>query len=253
MKPAVPDDRAEKLSPLEDGRAESARRMRRRRKKLLAILGLGVVLSGGLVGSGLLFIDWRMSRQMRPYIYRSVDKVPAHDVALVLGARILSRSRLSAMLEDRVLTAVDLYRAGKVKKLLMSGDNSDPYYDEVSAMRRYAIRQGVKSDDVVRDFAGFRTYDSVYRARDLWGLKSMVIVTQDFHLPRSVYTARKLGVDAVGLVADRRTYGPVASRRSRLREILARTGAWLDCNLLHPKPHFLGQHEGLSGDTQKPQ
>jgi SanA protein len=100
----------------------------------------------------------------------------------------------------------------------------------------------------VRDFAGFRTFDSVYRARDLWGIRSMVIVSQDFHLPRSIYIAQRLGVDAVGLSADRRRY--LSIQRAEAREVFARAAAWLDLNLLGTKPRFLGPPETFSGEEQ---
>ena len=192
-----------------------------------------------------------MRRAAELRTFRVAQDVPAHDVALVLGARVYSDGRLSAMLEDRVRSAVALYEAGKVKKLLVSGDNSKRTYDEVTAMRRAAIQLGVPSDDVVRDFAGFRTYDSIYRARDLWGIRSMVVVTQEFHLARSLCIARALGVDAVGFVADRRAYYGPSMGRARSREVLARISAWIDVHLLRPKPHFLGPKESLSGDAQE--
>lgn len=210
---------------------------------------LVVAATGGLALLAMLFIDIRMELQMRPRIYRRPEDVPAHDVAIVLGARVYSKGRLSAMLEDRVISAVDLYKAGKVKKLLMSGDNSSEYYDEVSAMRDVAIKLGVPSNDVVRDFAGFRTYDTMYRAKELWGITSATVVTQNFHLPRSLYLARTRGIEADGLIADRRRYR--TTLYSRFREYFARSAAWLDVNVLKPKPHFLGRKEELSGDKQE--
>jgi SanA protein len=210
---------------------------------LLGLLLLAVV--------SVLLINWSMQRSAAGRIYRDVGSAPARDVALVLGARVYSDGRLSAMLEDRVRSAAALYKAGKVKKLLMSGDNSTRTYDEVTAMRRAAIQLGVPSDDVVRDFAGFRTYDSIYRARDLWDIRSMVIVTQEFHLARSLCIARALGVDAVGYTADRRAYYGPSMARAKSREMLARVSAWIDLHLMRPKPHFLGPKESLSGDTQE--
>jgi SanA protein len=155
------------------------------------------------------------------------------------------------MLEDRVVSAVELYKAGKVKKLLMSGDNSERYYDEVSAMRKRALELGVPSDDVVRDFAGFRTYDSVYRAKEVWDLKDMTIVTQRFHLPRSLFLADKLGVDADGYVADKRKYGELSVKKVRIREFWARAMAVADIYVFNQHPHFLGKKEKLSGDEQE--
>jgi SanA protein len=180
-------------------------------------------------------------------LYYDVDKAPKHKVALVLGARVLRGGRLSAVLEDRVYTAVSLYKNGKVEKLLMSGDNSETHYDEVTAMRRRAIELGVPADNVVRDFAGFRTWDSIYRARDVWGLHDFTIVSQEFHLTRALFLARHLGVSADGMVADRRDY---VMKYGTLREFGARTLAWCDAFVRHPVPHFLGAHETLSGLEQ---
>ena len=175
------------------------------------------------------------------------DEIQHHEGALVLGARVYKNGVLSYVLKDRVDTAISLYKSGVVKKLLMSGDNRHEHYNEVTAMRNYAIAQGVPSDDVVRDFAGFRTYDSIYRARELWDLNDMIIVSQPFHLPRSLYIAKKLGVDAVGVSARDVNYrGMNGTKR---REIAARVLAWLDV-LIGRDPYFLGPKETLSGDSQ---
>jgi SanA protein len=227
------------------------RRPRWRLPRLWLLIGLFLAVTCGLGLVLVILVDRRMQRSTDGQIYRTIENVPQRDVALVLGAKVYPNGRLSAMLEDRVVSAAELYKAGKVRKLIMSGDNSERTYDEVTAMRQRAIVLGVKSDDVVRDFAGFRTYDSIYRARDLWDVQSALIVTQKFHLPRSIYIARGLGVDAIGFVADRRRYHTASIQRARTREVLARFAAWLDVNVFHPTPHFLGPKESLSGDTQE--
>ena len=143
----------------------------------------------------------------------------------------------SAVLYDRVATGVDLYRAGKVAKLLMTGDNSEVDYNEVGAMRQTALELGVPATDIVLDYAGFRTYDSCYRARDVFGLRAATLVTNRFHLPRAIYTCRALGLDVVGVNADRRTYAGTAYWT--LREVLALpvAGWWSATNR---PPTFLG-------------
>jgi SanA protein len=219
------------------------------RRKLVLVLTI-ILAPLAVVVLFVAYTNWAVTSSAKKYIYRSIDPIPPQKIALVLGAGIRGPNRLSAMLEDRVLAAIDLYKSGKVEKLLMTGDNSATNYDEVSAMRRYALKHDVPVDDILRDFAGFRTYDSMYRARELWGLKSMVVVTQEFHLARSVYTARKLGIDAVGLVADRQAYWSISLRKSRLREIAARTVAWIQVNITKPKPKFLGPPQTLSGEAQ---
>jgi len=173
-------------------------------------------------------VSWRDKNKIKP-----LDEVGHHPVALVLGAGVYPDGRLSPMLEDRVLTAIDLYQAGKVDKLLMSGDNSITTYNEPWAMADYAIARGVPEKDIAFDYAGHRTYASCWRAKNIFGLDSVVVVTQKFHLPRALYLCRSVGLEAEGVVADRRDYR-LASKRYALREIFARVKAWLDVHLLHP-------------------
>jgi vancomycin permeability regulator SanA len=153
-------------------------------------------------------------------------------------------------LDDRVEGAVELYRAGRVEHLLMTGDNSSADYDEVSVMRDLAIEQGVPTEAITRDHAGFDTRSSCYRARDVVGVRAAVLVTQDYHLSRALYSCRDLGIDAVGLrIADwqhhpeRLDWGQYAGsdgRRYMAREWLARANALLEAHLTHPEPQFLG-------------
>ena len=137
-------------------------------------------------------------------------------------------------LADRVWTAAELYKAGKVEKLLMSGDNRYIEYNEPEAMRQYALAQGVPDEDIVLDYAGRRTYDTCYRAEYIFEVEEAILVTQWFHLDRALYTCDKLGIDAVGVAADRRDYQ--SARYWWMREVAAVTRAWLDLNLLHPMP-----------------
>jgi vancomycin permeability regulator SanA len=150
------------------------------------------------------------------------------------------------MLADRIRAAVELYKNGQVGKLLMTGDNSSVDYDEVTAMRRYAIERGVPAGDIVLDYAGLRTYDSCYRARTIFGVSRAVLVTQSFHLPRAVYTCRALGVDAIGLgTADWGIYSSRLMRRYAMREAIATLNALLEVHLIHPRPRFIGPFEGM--------
>lgn len=220
-------------------------------KRVLLVTTIVVIVIVLLPIIALVGIDQWMVARAGARIYTSIQSVPKHEVALVLGARIYPGGKLSAMLEDRVISAVELYKAGKVKKLLMSGDNSERYYDEVTAMRREAIKLGVPSDDVVRDFAGFRTYDSFYRAREIWGLDDLVVVTQRFHLPRCLFLGDKLGIKTDGLIADKREYSGASVRHVRIREFFARAMAVSDIYLFSKRPHFLGKPETLSGDRQE--
>lgn len=173
-------------------------------------------------------------------IFYSTEEVPSKSVAFVLGAGVWGET-LSPVLEDRVYTSVELYRKRKVRKILMSGDNSQTDYDEPTAMKKYAISLGVPEEDIVLDYAGFRTYDSLYRAREIFSLNDIIIVTQKFHLPRSLYISNKLGIKAVGITSDRQEY--LYSDWYAVREFLASINAFIDVNITRPKPTFLGKKE----------
>jgi SanA protein len=171
-------------------------------------------------------------------IYSDVRQVPNMPAAVVFGAGIQSREA-----HDRVVTAVSLYKSGKVKKLLMTGDNGHVSYNEPEAMKRDAMQLGVPASDIACDYAGFRTYDSVYRAIQIFGLDKAVLVTQRYHLPRAMYLARHLGLDVVGLDASVQSYGKIQSWYD-LREIGAAQAAWLDV-AIGRKPKFLGKKEPI--------
>lgn len=203
--------------------------------------------------AGLLLLPLYVVSATRPYRYTQPGEVPARRVALVLGAGVIGQVPTPALAE-RLYAAVGLYRLGKVQKLLFSGDNSRVDYDEVTAMRRYAMSLGVPAADITLDYAGFSTYESCYRARDIFGVSEVVIVTQSYHLPRAVYTARQLGIDAVGLGTPdwtweqaRRTiyFSPSEMVFYTLREGLAILKALWDVHVSHPLPTFLGPFEGI--------
>jgi SanA protein len=174
-------------------------------------------------------------------IYAIAD-VPDRPVAIVFGAQVLPSGRLSAMLADRVKVGAQLYQAGKVKALLFTGDNSVATYNEPEAMRQYALDLGIPDDAIVLDYAGFRTYDSCYRARDIFKVDQAVLVTQDFHLDRALLTCNQLGIDSVGVAADfvRPTgYSSRAMLQSQFREFPATAMTVFDL-LRDEKPTYLG-------------
>ncbi len=175
-----------------------------------------------------------VDRQVADRIYTEVATTPSEPVAIVFGAGVWPGGRLSHALADRMETAIALYQAGKVNKLLLSGDNRFTDYNEPAAMARYARERGVPDEDLVLDFAGRRTYDSCYRARDIFGVERAVLVTQAFHLPRALYTCQRLGVEGAGVVADQRQY--IRAPWYQLREVAALSRAWLDLNLSKPRP-----------------
>lgn len=143
------------------------------------------------------------------------------DCILVLGASVLPDGTPSGILQDRIDRGVELYFAGVAPKIIMSGDNGYDHYNEVLAMKNYAISKGVPREDIFCDHAGFSTYESMYRAQSIFGVESMVVVTQTYHLYRALYTANGLGIDAVGVESDLRSYG--GQLGFDLREIPART------------------------------
>ena len=193
-----------------------------------------------VAGTALIYLD--VQTRGTP-IYHDLRALPARPVAIVFGAGY-TRAGASLILADRVRTAVELYRARKVRKLLMTGDNSRWDYNEPQAMRQTALALGVPPQDIVLDYAGFRTYDSLYRARDIFGVRQAVLVTQSYHLPRALYIGRGLGMDVVGAAADRHVYPE--QRHLAVREMFSVENAWFQMHLFHPRPHFLGRKEPIA-------
>lgn len=152
---------------------------------------------------------------MRGSIVDENDIPSSADCVLVLGAGVRENGTPSPMLADRIATGVAVYRAGGAPKLLMSGDHGSPDYDEVNCMKSEAMKAGIPSEDIFMDHAGFSTYDSLYRAKYIFGAKKVVIVTQEYHLYRALYLANALGLEAVGVAADRQTYAGQSLRDAR--------------------------------------
>lgn len=167
------------------------------------------------------------------------------DCIIVLGCKVWEDGRPSHMLQDRLERAISLYRLGAAPKLLMSGDHGTQEYDEVNAMKQYAIDAGIPSEHIFMDHAGFSTYETVYRAKEIFGAEKVVIVTQQYHLYRALYIAEKLGVEAYGVASDYRTYAGQTMRD--LREILARCKDFVT-TILKPQPTYLGEAITVSGD-----
>lgn len=179
-----------------------------------------------------------------PYIYESSESIPDHRVAIVFGAAVRRDGSLSPVLLDRVLAGVELLKEKKVEKLLMTGDNGSNDYDEVSAMRRTAIAAGALPDQIVLDYAGFSTYDSCYRARQIFGIENAILITQRFHLTRALYLCRSMGMEAHGLALPDFEKYPNLKYTYTFREYAASYKAWIDAAILKPEPRFLGKFEG---------
>jgi len=188
-----------------------------------------------------------VGRQTAGQIYAVPLDVPSSPAAIVLGAGYWPGGRLSHALADRMDTAIALYEAGRVNKLLLTGDNRVADYNEPAAMAAYAQARGVPREDLVLDYAGRRTYDSCYRASAIFGAKRAILVTQEFHLPRALYTCNQLGLETTGVVADRRTYQRDAWYQ--LRELFALTRAWLDLKVFKPVP-VLGDQIPVDWDSR---
>jgi SanA protein len=165
-----------------------------------------------------------------------VGTVPTGRVAIVFGAGLTRDGSPTAILRDRVETAAQLYFSGKIQKLLMSGDNRFDNYNEPEAMRQYALSLGVPDDAIVLDYAGRRTYDTCYRAKAIFGLDSVLLVTQPFHLPRALFLCNALGLSALGVRAENRHYWPPLLMIWNLREQLATVGAFIDVYISKPLP-----------------
>ena len=216
-------------------------------RRRVAVVFVFVVLILAILIQPLVLRTW-VGRQAAHRIYPGEAEVPPQPVAIVFGAGVWPSGHLSHALADRMETAIELYRAGKVNKLLLTGDNRTADYNEPAAMAEYAQARGVPREDLVLDYAGRRTYDSCYRARAIFGVERAVLVTQAFHLPRALYTCERLGLEAVGVAADRRTY--LRESWYQVREVAALARAWLDLNLLRPVP-ILGEPIWVDWDRRE--
>ena len=205
----------------------------------LSVIVVGGVLAGVL---GLGWTLWTLKGRYRDLIYGHGDEtsIPAQPVAVVFGAGYWPNGVLSTILRERLDAAVQLYREGRVKKLLFSGDNSRVDYNEPAKMLEYALSQGVPRDAIVLDYAGRRTYDTCYRAGAIFGVSNAVLVTQYYHLPRALTTCEGLGLHAVGYAANRYPYRGIYLILYRLREVPALWRTWWDLHIVRPKP-ILGE------------
>jgi SanA protein len=204
------------------------------RQILIWLLRLPILLVGILVVG--LFIPRVLTSLFAYPKTTTVADAPLKPIAIVFGAGLRRDGSPTAILRDRVNKGVELYLSGKVLKLLMSGDNRSEFYDEPSAMRDYAIGLGVPQEDIILDYAGLRTYDTCYRARSIFGVRNAILVTQNFHLPRALYTCNALGIDAAGVAADRYTYRTASQIFWNIRESIATLVAIMDVHITRPTP-----------------
>ena len=217
-------------------------------KKKIVLRVFCVLVCLGILGVGALFgINAFVKGTARDQILTPEEAANLADVdcILILGCGVHSDGSPSDMLHDRLRRGVELYELGAAPKLLMSGDHGRKGYDEVDAMKHFAVDAGIDSDDVFMDHAGFSTYESMYRAKEIFQAKRIIIVTQEYHLYRAIYIAESLGLEAYGVSSNYRAYS--GQVRMDLREMLARVKDF-GTSLLQPKPTFLGEAIPIWGD-----
>ena len=220
--------------------------MKKRTKIFLKIMSvlLCLALLGGI---GLLTVNGIVKASTKARILSSEAAIQLTDVdcILVLGCGVWGDGQPSHMLEDRLKRSLELHQLGASDKILMTGDHGRVGYDEVNVMKAFAVNAGVASQDVFMDHAGFSTYESMYRAKEVFQAKKIIIVSQEYHLYRAIYIARQLGMDAYGVAADYRSY--VGQSARDFREVLARVKDVGSC-LVKAKPTYLGEAIPIWGD-----
>ncbi|MBQ9834127.1 MAG: YdcF family protein [Bacilli bacterium] len=209
-------------------------------KKIIKYILLVIIISSVAI----LGINFYVIQSTKNQINVEKDKLSNVDSIVILGAGIRN-GKPSPMLEDRLNEGIKLYKEGISSKIIMSGDHGRKDYDEVNIMKEYAIDQGVPAEDIFMDHAGFSTYESIYRAKVIFKVNKIVVVTQKYHLYRAIYIANQLGIETYGVNADPRAY--VGATYREVREILARNKDFIKC-IIKPKPTYLGESIPVSGN-----
>lgn len=209
-------------------------------RKVIKYMAIGIVVIVIIILAINIYIKLTTKKQIKNE--EEAKQLENVDCILVLGAGIWG-DKPSHMLEDRLLQSISLYEKNVSKKIIMSGDHSRENYDEVNIMKQFAIDKGIPSEDIFMDHAGLSSYESLYRAKEIFGAKKLIIVTQKYHLYRALYIAKQLGIEAYGVSANPREYAGQTYRE--LREILARDKDFVKC-IFKPKPTFLGDKISLS-------
>ena len=215
---------------------------KRMRKIVIVLLSLAAI---GLLT--IIFINGHVKAAGKERILtvEKASKLEDVDCIIILGCGIYDDGSLSPMLRDRLLRGLELYNEGAAPKFLMSGDHGRKEYDEVNAMKQYAIDNGVLSENIFMDHAGFSTYESIYRAKEIFEADKVIIVTQEYHLYRAMYIAEQFGMDVYGVPADLNAYAGQTMRD--FREVLARCKDFAMC-IFKPEPTFLGEVIPISGN-----
>jgi SanA protein len=221
-------------------------------KKLLKILFITGLVVGCLFFLFALGINIYMISFSKDYIFTNIEEVPSAQATMILGAGVSTSGTISFVARDRVEAALDLYHRGKAKKVIISGDHGRKNYDEVNSMKNYIkLMHHIDDQDIFLDHAGFSTYESMYRGRDVFLMDNVIVISQEFHLPRAIYIARKLGLNAVGYVAKEITPFTEATHATwNIREFLARVKSFFLVTF-NIKPTYLGETIPISGDGRK--
>ena len=203
---------------------------------------LWITIPAVIIAAGMVLLAWYCNYTVKScatYCYSDINSVPQAETALLLGAaKITPNGVPNLYFAGRIEAAAKLFHAGKIKHILISGDNSRKDYDESTDMKNALIERGVPEAAMTLDYAGFRTLDSVVRAKNVFGKKKFLVITQTGHAERAVYIARKHGIDATAFYAAEPTHLQWLVKRNRKREKFARIAAWCDVNILCRKPKF---------------
>lgn len=201
------------------------------------------LLSLALLIFGIVVCNRSVKDYAREFVYSSSKDIPRNKVGLVLGtSKFAYNGGINPYFRYRMETAYELYHSGKIEHVIVSGDNHVRGYNEPQQMRDYLIDLGVNSNDITMDYAGFRTFDSMIRVKEVFGQNQVTVISQQFHNERAIYLARKNGIDAIAMNAKTPWYSP----RMRLREYLAKCKAVLDVYVLKTTPKFLGEKIEIS-------
>ena len=193
---------------------------------------------------GTISINLYMTNYSNKYIINidSYKELNDLDCIIVLGSGMVG-DKPTPILEDRLIKGIELYNLGVTDKILMSGDHGNTYHDEVNLMKKYAVETGIPSNNIFMDHAGFSTYETMYRAKEIFKVEKVVLVTQEYHMYRSIYIARKMGIEAYGIITDNLK----GDKYREAREVLARNKDFFNV-IIKPKPKYLGEEIPITGD-----
>ena len=212
-------------------------------KKVVIIFKILLVLFIGAV-----FINIYIQYSTKKYIFSDVEEAPKTYTGLVLGSMVFDNGTPSGVVRQRLDKTAELYKAGKIKRILVSGDHGQKNYDEVNSMKNYLLKKGIPIEDIFLDHAGFDTYSSMVRAKEIFEIDDVIVITQKFHLPRSVYIARKKGMNAYGVISN--PGGMYDTKYNRGRDKISRVKAFFDV-MFNRKPKYLGEKIPIKGSNEK--